>query len=218
MIAGPVRAGGRTFELIHFNDKHPTTDPITGDPIVPTPFHATTQGFGGTDGATLPTLNLPRVYILTGPDTCSASEAIINGLRGVGVAVYQIGETTCGKPYGFYAIPNCGTTYFTIQFKGTNDLGFGDYTDGFSPAAADDDATLIAGCSIEDDFAHQLGDQDEARLAGALAFRASNNQTCPAASGASGRKVLGKPVGLPRGQPLLRKSPLLTNRILRKPS
>ena len=83
---------------------------------------------------TLPTLNLDRVYILTGPGTCSASESIINGLRGVNVQVYVIGSTTCGKPYGFYPADNCGTTYFSIQFRGENAANFGDYTDGFSPA------------------------------------------------------------------------------------
>jgi hypothetical protein len=57
------------------------------------------------------------VFVLTGGGTCSASEAFMNGLRGVGVEVIQIGSTTCGKPYGFYAQENCGTTYFSIQFR-----------------------------------------------------------------------------------------------------
>ena len=48
------------------------------------------------------------------------------------MTVYQIGLTTCGKPYGFYPEDNCGTTYFSIQFRGVNELGFGDYPDGFS--------------------------------------------------------------------------------------
>ena len=47
--------------------------------------------------------------------------------------VIEIGSTTCGKPYGFYPQDNCGTTYFSIEFRGVNDQGFGDYTDGFSP-------------------------------------------------------------------------------------
>src|SRR5882762_723640 len=38
MIAGTVPTAGRTFEQIQFNDKHPTTDPVTGRPITPTPF------------------------------------------------------------------------------------------------------------------------------------------------------------------------------------
>ena len=74
------------------------------------------------------------MYIITGPGTCSASESIINSLRGVNVNVYLIGSTTCGKPYGFYPTDNCGTTYFSIQFRGENAANFGDYTDGFSPA------------------------------------------------------------------------------------
>ena len=41
------------------------------------------------------------VFVLTGPRTCSASEQVINGLRGVGIEVVAIGDTTCGKPVGF---------------------------------------------------------------------------------------------------------------------
>jgi hypothetical protein len=100
------------------------------------------------------------------------------------VQVYQIGSTTCGKPYGFYPADNCGTTYFSIQFRGENNAGFGDYTDGFSPANTGSGAgTLLPGCSVADDFNHELGDPAESRIAAALSFRASNNQTCPAASG-----------------------------------
>ena len=132
----------------------------------------------------LPNLGLDRVYIITGPGTCSASEAIINGLRGVGVDVYLIGSTTCGKPYGFYPTDNCGTTYFSIQFRGENDANFGDYTDGFSPAnTAANAGAVVPGCSVADDFTRELGDPAEGRIAAALSFRASNNQTCPAASG-----------------------------------
>ena len=70
----------------------------------------------------MPTLNLTRVYVLTTADTCSASESIINGLKGAGVTVNQIGVTTCGKPYGFYPQDNCGTTYFSIEFRGVNEF------------------------------------------------------------------------------------------------
>ena len=33
MIAGPGRTTGKTFELLQFNDKHPTRDPVTGEVI-----------------------------------------------------------------------------------------------------------------------------------------------------------------------------------------
>jgi hypothetical protein len=73
--------------------------------------------------------------VLTTAGTCSASEAVINGLRGIDVEVNLIGGETCGKPYAFVPQPNCGTTYFAIQTQGVNNKGFGDYADGFSRPA-----------------------------------------------------------------------------------
>ena len=184
MIAGPGPTAGQTFELSQFNSKYPTTDPVTLQPLMPVPFHSTTQGFSTTAGAALPTLNLPRVFVLTGPDTCSASEAVINSLRGVNVQVIQIGSTTCGKPYGFYPQDNCGTTYFSIEFRGVNAANFGDYTDGFSPQNAPAPAGFsVPGCSVADDFTHALGDPAESRLAAALSYRDLGAGSCPAASG-----------------------------------
>jgi len=181
MIAGPAPTTGQAFEKTTFNDKYPTRDPVTGAPLTPVPFHTTSQGFSGPRGVALPTLNLPRVLVLTSANTCSASEAIINGLRGVGVQVIQIGTTTCGKPYGFYPEDNCGTTYFSIQFQGVNAKGFGDYPDGFSPAnTAGGRGVVVPGCSVADDFTHALGNPKERRLAAALAYRIDGS--CPAAS------------------------------------
>jgi carboxyl-terminal processing protease len=182
MIAGSARTAGRTFEQLVFNAKHATRDPFTGQPLVPTPFLDSTQGFSVAPGHALPTLDLPRVFVLTGSGTCSASESVINSLRGVGVQVIQVGSTTCGKPYGFVPQDNCGTTYFSIQFKGVNAAGFGDYTDGFSPSNSVGAAgTPVSGCSVGDDFGHALGDPAEGRLAAALGYR--TNAICPTPSG-----------------------------------
>jgi hypothetical protein len=212
MIAGDAHIGGRFFEEVQFNDKHAATNPVTGEDLEPTPFYNITSGFGSLPGGqALPTLNLSRVFVLTGPGTCSASEAIMNGLRGIDVEVIQIGSTTCGKPYGFYAQDNCGTTYFTIQFRGVNADGFGDYTDGFSAQNQSSPGTAIPGCSVGDDFSHELGDLAEARLATALAY---DTQGCPAASGAAppGFSKLGVPDSLTDG--MVVKPPHLTNRIM----
>ena len=180
MVAGGQTAG-QTFELLQFNDQYEGVNPVTGETIAPIPFHTTSLGFSAASGQPLPTLNLDRVFVLTSPGTCSASEALINGLRGVGVEVVMIGNTTCGKPYGFYPTENCGSTYFTIQFKGVNALGFGDYADGFSPVAvpAADRLDQVPGCVVADDLDHQLGDPAEARLAAALYYR--DNGSCPSA-------------------------------------
>src|SRR5512138_289413 len=218
MIAGPSRTSGEVFERLEFNDKHPTTNPITGQPIVPTPFHSTPQGFSLAPGQTLPTLNLNRVYLITSGSTCSASEAIINGLKGVDVEVYQIGTRTCGKPYGFYARDNCGTTYFTIQFQGKNAKDFGDYSDGFvaanDPFTTDDNARS-PGCQVADDFSRPLGDPTEARLAAALNFRASGNMQCPAPSSFAPGGQLKSGEGIESNDGTMIRSPLRENRILR---
>jgi carboxyl-terminal processing protease len=190
MIAGSARTTGHTFELQQFNSQYPTTNPVTGAAITPTLFHATSQGFSGASGQALPSLNLSRVFILTSPQTCSASESIINSLRGINVEVIQIGSTTCGKPYGFYPQDNCGTTYFSIQFRGVNDQGFGDYPAGFSPANTVDAAGVtIPGCSVADDFDHALGSPNEGQLSEALAYRTAGSCTVsPTGSAIAGNK------------------------------
>jgi carboxyl-terminal processing protease len=214
MIAGAARTTGKAFESTRFNAKHPTTDPVTGDALAPLPFHTRTQGFSAPSGQPLPTLNLARVYVLTGANTCSASESIINALQGIDVEVIQIGSTTCGKPYGFYPQDNCGTTYFTVEFKGENNKGFGDYPDGFSPANTVSNAgAAVTGCSVGDDFAHALGDPAERRLAAALAYRQTT--LCPAPSGivAPGTAELSTAEAT---DGVIRKPEWLTNRILRR--
>jgi hypothetical protein len=179
MIAGAAATAGKTFELLSFNDKYPNVDPVAGQPARPTPFLASSQ-LSAPRGQALPSLGLKRVFVLTGLRTCSASESIINGLRGIDVPVIQIGSTTCGKPYGFYPADNCGTTYFSIQFKGVNAKGFGDYPDGFVPNGTG--VAGVTGCQVADDFTHALGDPLEARLAAALGYAAG--QPCPAPTGA----------------------------------
>ena len=173
MIAGSTRTAGKTFERLSFNDKRSAE---TNDPDNDTPFFNVASGFdnsGTTENAPLPTLNLGRVYVLASPGTCSASEAVVNGLRGVGVEVVLVGGTTCGKPYGFTAKDNCGISYFPIEFKGVNEVGFGDYADGFTPTTT---------CTVADDFTRALGDSTERMLAAALAHRATGSCASTAAA------------------------------------
>ena len=189
MIAGAA-AVGKTFEQLQFNDKYPSTNPINGNSLDPYPFTDRVSGleqyFNGTGysaGQRLPLLDLNRVVVIGDAGTCSASEAIINGLKGVGVEVVLIGDSTCGKPYGFYGLDNCGTTYFTIQFRGVNAIGFGDYSDGFSPAGSPLGGVELPGCAVADDLTRQLGDPEEGRLAAALNYLDSGN--CSTSLGAS---------------------------------
>lgn len=148
MVAGPAATAGKTFERLIYNDKLTAKN--------------RSRAFETMDdnGQPLPHLDLRHVSILVTRDTASASESVINSLRGVDVTVDLFGSTTRGKPYGFVPQNNCGYTYFAIQFKGVNNKNFGDYTDGFAPT-----------CSVTDDFTHQRGDVAEGLLRTALNYR-----------------------------------------------
>jgi hypothetical protein len=208
MIAGAAQTAGATFELSEFNAKYPTTDPITGQSLTPTPFYSVSQGLSTNAGTSLPSLNLKRVFVLTTANTCSASESIINSLRGIGVNVIEVGSTTCGKPYGFYPQDNCGTTYFSIQFQGVNNVGFGNYPDGFTPQNSGTAASVsLPGCAVADDFAHAMGDPNEAQFAAALQYLST--ATCPAVTAAALKRLH------TAGQARLVRPEALLNRILR---
>lgn len=193
MVAGTAAAGGRTFEEIVFNDKHPSTNPVTGAALVPRAFHQVAQGFSVPQGTSLPSVNLPRLFVLTTEDTCSASEAIINGLIGIDLQVILIGTDTCGKPFGSYPTDNCGTTYFTLQFQGINAKGFGEYADGFIPTEVPVEDYEILGCQIPDDYTRALGDQAEGQLAAALTY--IDTGACPVGT----TSLQNKSVGISQG-------------------
>ncbi|MEM7366827.1 MAG: S41 family peptidase [Pseudomonadota bacterium] len=177
MIAGRERTIGKTFTQFEYNDKYTDFDPFTGSPNTPIPFVSTSIGYSATPNVALPQLNLDRVFVLTTADTCSASELIMNALRGIDVEVILIGRTTCGKPYGFVPEDNCGTTYFSIQFRGINAKGFGDYGDGLSPSSNPVNDDQLPGCSVADDLSNALGDPNEGLFSAALYYR--ENGSCP---------------------------------------
>jgi len=172
MIAGPGPTAGKIFEQTVANDKTDQPRPIQ--------FQTRTIGFNVPNPAPrntpLPYLGLKRVTILTSAGTCSASESVINSLRGVDVEVNLVGGQTCGKPYAFTPLPNCGTTFFAIQYQGINAKGFGDFGDGFA-----------ATCKVDDDFDHALGDKSEGLLSTALSLRA--NGACPAPSASAAARA-----------------------------
>ena len=162
-VAGPVRTQGKTFEMVRHSDKRSSENESL-------PFYS-----ADLNGKTVESLSLTRIYVLTTDQTCSASESIINGLRGVDVEVVQIGGTTCGKPYGFVPQDNCGITYAAMEFEGVNNKGQGGYADG-----------LVPQCAVSDDLSHALGDPGEAMFATAIARHRGLDCTSIAASRALG--------------------------------
>ncbi len=211
MIAGSSATANKTFEKTTYNDKYSTVD-FDGNPLVPWPFDNKS-----TANVALPTLNLTRVFVITTGDTCSASESVINSLRGINVEVIQIGAKTCGKPYGFQAQDNCSNTYFTIQFKGVNDKGFGEYSDGFVPGPVDNEMDNIKGCVLGDDFTHMLGNSAELNLATALNYRTSSSCTLPVGTTGAGLKMQKMSAdGYSDVHATVNKEPAFTNRFMGK--
>jgi carboxyl-terminal processing protease len=187
-MVSDASANGKVFEALHFNDKRAADSASNiyrfssaveyGESVYPV-------------GYALPRLNMRRVYLLTGDSTCSASEAVINGLRGVDIEVILVGSRTCGKPYGFARKNNCGRAYYPIEFQGTNDKNFGGYSTGFAPT-----------CTVSDDVGHALGLTQEGQLAAAL-YHMDHGVCAPATSVARTAQARGT---VPTG-PLLSETP-----------
>lgn len=210
MIAGVGRTAGQAFETERFNARRSNENETT-------PFYNQScylVGNNCTKQQPLPTLNLNRVYVLAQSGTCSASEAVVNGLRGVGVDVVLVGGKTCGKPYGFTAKDNCGISYFPIEFAGVNSQGFGDYADGFEPTATGTAGTrFVKGCTVADDTGHALGDPSEAMLATALGHL--DNGQCPVLPGATAAvRAQGSSAGEGAAALVLKRHPARENRVL----
>jgi len=153
-LAGPA-AAGRVFTQLRYNP----------------PIADRTETIRLSQPASADALSVPRVYVLTGRRTCSASEMLVNGLRGLGVSVVVMGETSCGKPFGFLPTSRCGSTYSAVNFESVNALGQGRYFEG-----------LPATCPVAEDFQVPLGSTREPLLAQALAHQLSGQCSAPSAA------------------------------------
>ncbi len=148
-VAGS-RGSGRNYASLLYNDKR------AGDYNQSFRFSALSSAAG-----------VARVFVLTGPRTCSASEQVINGLRGIGVEVVAIGDTTCGKPVGFLPQDNsCGTVYSAVNFESVNERNEGRYFDGFAPT-----------CAVAENFTSPLGSANDPLLGAARDY--ADFGSCP---------------------------------------
>jgi hypothetical protein len=175
-VAGAEKTANKIFEKLTYNDKRSAED-------FSFPFFDTSSS-----GDSIPSLNMTRAYVLTSADTCSASEAVVNSLRGVGVDVQLIGATTCGKPYGYVAQDNCGITYGAMEFVGVNAKNEQVSPDGMAPQ-----------CEASDDLSRALGNSSETMLSIALSLQrgltCAQAQASASALGSNTRRGMGTLVG-----------------------
>ena len=148
-VAG-TRGNGLNYASLLYNDKRASS-------------HNQNYPFTSQSSA----LGLPRVFVLMGRRTCSASEQLINGLRGAGLEVVAVGENTCGKPVGFLPTSACGRTYNVVNFESVNQRNEGRYFDGFAPT-----------CAVTEDFSAPQGSSADPLMNAAKRF--VDTGLCPA--------------------------------------
>lgn len=110
------------------------------------------------------TLNVNRVFFIITGQTASASELTINNLRPE-LDVQFVGETSYGKPVGFFDIDINKYIMYTPEFSVKNSAGQGDYYQGFTPGD-----TNSPGFNDYDDLTKDFGDPTEGLLADCLNY------------------------------------------------
>lgn len=109
-----------------------------------------------------PDLGLKRLYVIGSENTASASELIINGLRGIDFPVTLLGSRTEGKNVGMTTTQTTyeGTRYLfsPITFRVSNAKGFGDYPDGFEPDVMVNNQNSSYADDIDNVFPYSFGD------------------------------------------------------------
>lgn len=92
---------------------------------------------------------LPEIYVLTSAASASASELLINGLRGLGITVHTVGTATNGKNCGMETVTQTyGNELYILRpitFYCLNALGSCDYADGIEADIPIDDSTVYPG-------------------------------------------------------------------------
>ncbi len=117
------------------------------------------------------TLNLGRVFFIVSQSSASASELIINNLKPY-MDVKLIGDTTYGKPVGFFPIQIGKYAIYPVSFRTINSAGNADYYSGFVP-------DKLASDGVTKDW----GDVMEPSLAAALNYISTGTFGRPAENG-----------------------------------
>ncbi len=116
-----------------------------------------------------------KVIFLTTKASCSASEALMNGLAAFQTVV-SIGSKTCGKPVGFNPRTVGSQVFSIVTFDMANAQGLAEYYDGLAP-----------NCPVEDQFRGAFGTTEEALTQAALQYLATGR--CPTASSTTTKEV-----------------------------
>lgn len=132
-IAGSATEG-KVFNSMRYNDTRMAKRGNKRDDV--TFYYPNCSDIG--QNITAGALDLKKLYVLTGNATASASELVINSLRGIDIDVILVGDTTEGKNVGM-EYEDIKTTYgntyrlYPITFQTYNAKGESNYEHGFAP-------------------------------------------------------------------------------------
>ena len=164
-LIAPAAASGKTMYTYVFNDS-----------LTAGKFPLLKRKAGFTNVSFAPAINtvnyakagsvaLNRVFFVVTGETASASELLINNLRPY-MDVKLVGDTTYGKPVGFFPISVFNYAIYPISFKTVNSVGNAEYYDGFAPDKVTPDGVN-----------KNWGDKDEPSLAAALRYISTGSFT-----------------------------------------
>lgn len=129
----PASAAGKVMFKYSYNDKMTQYENAIGLPLADS-FPSNTGG-----------LNLANVFFITSRNTVSASELTMNNLKPYMAGVKLVGDTTYGKPAGFFTFPidlwdtvrhvqnRHLADLYCVNFHTVNAQGNGDYYTGIAP-------------------------------------------------------------------------------------
>lgn len=152
-VLGTLIAGndytGRTYVRTTYNAARTAAGEVgeyrIGDPMTPESGDPYTPISEALNNA----LGLKQVFVIGSGYTASASELLINGLRGLDITVNLIGTTTHGKNVGMEGwqkrFGNYNFVFYPVTFYCENAKGFRDYSNGFTPDLFLDDSSIYPG-------------------------------------------------------------------------
>jgi carboxyl-terminal processing protease len=169
LIVPASKNGTLMYNTYYNNNLVKGTDPLLKNQWRKDPSSGTDYNYGQFDYSvagnavnftkTGPLSNLSRVFFIITGQTASASELTINNLRPE-MDVQFVGQTSYGKPVGFFDIDINKYIMYTPEFSVQNSANQGGYYAGFDPAT-----TGYPGVNDFDDLTKDFGDPTEGLLA-----------------------------------------------------
>lgn len=153
LIAGPLHQG-KTLAKLTFNAARTAAGESAEYKIGVAETLEYPSGYQPIKEALQHSLGLKRVFIIATGVTASASEIVINGLRGLDIEVNLIGTKTSGKNVGMEGFMTSYRNYdfllYPVSFYIENAKGFRDYPEGFEPDLRLDDSSFYPGGDFGD--------------------------------------------------------------------